>query len=387
MQAQLDKHAIISTLETWSSVNTGSDNLSGIERFAKILRPYFEELGASIDEVELPHRKIITNEGDLLSKPVGKALVATKRPDVHPRILLVGHLDTVFPEDSPFQTTKLLSENRLNGPGVADMKGGVLILLETLKMWESSPHHAKLGWQVILNPDEEVGSPCSQNLLMDAAREAEIGLIFEPSFPDGTLVSERRGSATFTLIARGVSAHAGRAFHLGKNAVTALSPLIVAIDRLNSPTLTVNVGTMHGGIAPNIVPDLAMSRIGIRAETADELDEVLTTIEALAKEQEITTIRHTVRPPKPFDPHTQKLFELLRQCGETNDQILSWEPTGGVCDGNFLAAAGLPTIDTLGVVGGDIHTYDEYVELDSIPQRINLVFNLLTRIAQDGTPW
>lgn len=386
MHTQLDKNAINLTLESWVSLNTGTDNLTGLALFKETLANAFSCLNAKIETIDLPDRIIVNDLGEILSQPVGKALSITKREHVRPRVLLVGHMDTVFSVNSPFQSFIHLDPNRLKGPGACDMKGGILILLESLKLWEASPDADKLGWQVILTPDEEVGSPSSKALLTQAATQANVGLIFEPAFPNGHLVSTRKGSATLTLIARGIAAHAGRDFHKGRSAIVAMSRFIAEADLLNKNDVTINFGHFVGGKATNIVPDLAVCRVGIRADTLEGLETTLLILKKMGEEREfpIEVVVHTTRPPKLFNKTTEKLFEEVGLCGEEMNLSLAWEPSGGVCDGNFLAAAGLPTIDTLGTVGGDIHTFNEYVELDSIPQRIELTYRLLKRIAQNG---
>lgn len=386
MDTELDKSLILSTLESWVSINTGTDNLEGLNAFQNILKGAFAPLNAKFESIDLPERKIVNDHGEIISRPVAPILMWTKRPEVKPRILLTGHLDTVFSANNPFQHYKHLPLNRLNGPGACDMKGGLLVLLETLKLWEASPEAERIGWQVILNSDEEVGSPSSASFLIANAKKADVGLIFEPSFADGTLVSSRKGSATLTFIARGVAAHAGRDFHKGRSAVTAMSRFICEVDALNKGETTINFGHLVAGKAANIVPDLAICRVGIRAESLDALEGCIESIKEMAKEREIPIeiFVQTMRPPKPFDGATEKLFETLRCTAEQMELAVSWAPSGGVCDGNLFAAAGLPTIDTLGVIGGDIHTDREYVEIDSITQRIELSYRLLKRISQHG---
>lgn len=386
MDAIVRNNTIRSTLETWASQNTGTHNLQGLALFSETLSEAFSCLEADAQIIDLPNRTIVDAKGNQLKQPVGQALVFTKREQVRPRVLFVGHMDTVYEMASPFQTCSLQEGNRLKGPGVCDMKGGLFILLEALKQWEASPEASRIGWQVIINADEEVGSPSSRDILHMAAQHADVGLVFEPPFANGAFVSSRKGSATLTAIAHGVSAHAGRDFKKGKSAITALCRFICQADQLNNESVHINFGQIQGGTAANVVPDLALCRISMRADTDAELQDRISVMETFAASSStpIEIVAHTYRPPKPFDDETEKLFMQLRSCAEEMNMAISWQPSGGVCDGNFLAAAGLPTIDTLGAVGGDIHTYNEYVELDSIPKRIELTYRLLKRIAKDG---
>jgi glutamate carboxypeptidase len=352
---------------------------------AKMLMEAFAPLYETCEKVELEPRKWINEAGVAVEKSVAEALRFTKHANAAKKVLLVGHMDTVFPESSSFKAASLIESNRLQGPGVADMKGGLIVMLEALKELESGEHAGKLGWEVIITTDEEVGSPSSKKLLMEAAKRADIGLIFEPSLPDGTLVSARKGSATVEVIARGRSAHAGREHEKGRNAVTALAHFIAEAHKLHAPEkgTIINFGHIQGGVAANVVPDLAIAKVNIRAD--QEIERTVAAFQKIAEKAEegitIEVVPLTLRPPKPFDEKTEALFNAMRACGEELGIELDWQPSGGVCDGNFLAAAGLPCIDTIGVIGGKIHTEEEYVELDSIETRAKLVGHFLNQFA------
>lgn len=372
-------------LEQWVSINSGSDNLEGLSLMCSKLEEAFAPLQAKTEVIELPPRQVVNADGNVVDKPVGKLLRFSKQRDVPNRILLVGHMDTVFPASSAFQKPIRISNSRMQGPGAADMKGGLLIMLTALKKLELHPIAKKLSWEVLITPDEEVGSPSSKGLLMDAARKATVGLIFEPSLPGGALVSARKGSATLTIIARGRAAHVGREHHLGRNAIVALAYFIAEVHRIHDtdPGVIINFGHIHGGTAVNVVPDLAITKVNVRAD--HNLEKVIDTFEELAKKCgdgiSLQVVRNNSRPPKPFDSRTEALFEFMRECAEELGGTLNWEPTGGVCDGNFLAAAGLPTIDTIGAIGGNIHTHDEYIELTSLETRSELVAHFLIKVA------
>lgn len=372
-------------LEEWVAINSGTDHLDGLATQLSALENAFGSLGAKSERLTLPARTVVCDDGHIAEQSIGQVLRFIKREDVKPRILFVGHMDTVFPKDSPFQQAERVDADTLVGPGSADMKGGLVVMLEALKEFEASDDRELLGWEVIITSDEEVGSPVSKELLTRRAKEAEFGLIFEPSLPDGTFVSARKGSATLSVIAKGKAAHAGREHHLGRNAISALTAFLQQVETLHDPDegTLINVGHIQGGTSANVVPDHATAKVNIRAdhdvETVIEQLKELSTKTAEGTSIEVVVL--TLRPPKPFDEKTEKLFTLLKRCGDELGIKVNWQPSGGVCDGNFLAAAGLPTIDTLGVVGGNLHTTEEYVEISSIEKRIQLTVALLKKIA------
>ncbi len=306
------------------------------------------------------------------------------------RVLLTGHMDTVFGADHPFQSLKWLEDGVLNGPGVADMKGGISVMRAALECFEASPFGGRLGWEVVLNSDEEVSSLGSAPLLAEAAARSDIGLTYEPSaLPDGTLAGARKGSGNFSAVVRGRAAHAGRNPDEGRNAIVAPADLAVRLDamRKGRPTLSVNPARIEGGGPNNVVPDLAVLRWNVRPAThEDQLWAEAATAEAIA---DVTTIHDVAihvsgsfaRPPKPMDAHQQRLFDLVKACGADLGQKLGWRDTGGVCDGNNLAAAGLAVVDTLGVRGGAIHSDREFLIVSSLIERARLSALVLMRIA------
>jgi glutamate carboxypeptidase len=300
-------------------------------------------------------------------------------------------MDTVFSPDHPFQTTKMLDANTLNGPGVADLKGGLVAMLVALEAFEQSPLAEKLGWEIIINPDEEIASHGSMPLLKEAAARSHVGFVYEPAFkPDGTLAAARKGNANIDIVVRGRAAHAGREFHKGRNAIVAAAEYTEAIFALNGKrgNVTINPGVIKGGSTSNTVPDLAILEVNVRVEHPEDerwVREAFAEIDArLASREGITIERHTefTRPPKPFDEKQQKLTAFVQACGKELGQDIKLENSGGCCDGNNLYAFGLPNVDTLGVRGGAIHTENEYILLDSLAERASLSTTLLVRIAE-----
>ncbi len=384
-----EKEEMVALVRAWSEINSGSDNLEGLSLMREELKKAFGSLGGEIREIDLPERTIIDSEGNEKKMELGKALHISKRPSAKKRIFLCGHMDTVFGADHSFQKVEELKPGVFRGPGVSDLKGGLVIMLKALEALERSEHAEKIGWEVVINPDEEIGSIGSENLIRDVAKKCAAGLIFEPSLPDGAFVSARKGSGNYAVVVRGKAAHVGREYELGRNAIVLLAEFIQQVDALRSDSVVVNVGEIEGGGPVNVVPSLAIARFNIRVEDQETFDDIgkrLTEIEnELSKRDGLSLKVHclTYRNPKPFDEATQELFERVRKCSEELSFPCSWRATGGVCDGNVAASVGVPTIDTLGARGGKIHTSDEFIELDSLVERTQLTTRILESFASD----
>ncbi|MFQ6022895.1 MAG: hydrolase [Acidiferrobacterales bacterium] len=384
-----DEHAVmVQMLFDWSAINSGSYNLAGLGRMRQALISAFRPLQGTIEEIDLAPMEMVDGDGKVLQVPLGKALRITRRLEARHHVFLGGHMDTVFGSDHPFQKTVWRDKHSLNGPGVADLKGGLVVMLKVLEALERSPYAETVGWEVLINPDEEIGSPGSAPLLEASARRNQFGLIYEPALSDGTLAGARKGSGNFVAVIRGKAAHAGREHHLGHNAVVALADFIRAIDALNGkqPGITVNPGKIEGGGPVNIVPDLAICRFNIRVATVDEQAWVENQLQAICEQinqregYKLELHGDFGRTPKALTPESQTLFETIAACGKDLGLSIEWKPTGGCCDGNNLAAAGLPNVDTLGVRGGHIHSADEFVLVDSLTERARLSALLLMKL-------
>jgi glutamate carboxypeptidase len=375
--------------------NSYSRNLEGLATVADQLTELFGGLGAPIQSVPLRPGEIIDDAGARTEFELGRALRIIKRPEAPIRVLLVGHMDTVFPPDHPFQKPSLLEDGILRGPGAADLKGGLVVMQATLAAIERSPWAKNLGWEVLINPDEEIGSPGSAPLLAEAAGRNQFGLVYEPALPDGSLVSSRKGTGGFTIAVKGRSAHAGRDFDKGRNAVCALAEIVCHINELNGQRegVTLNPGCVLGGGPINVVPDFALLRFNVRTTRPDDerwvLDRLARILSAQNKKEGIAVdFRGKFsRQPKLIDDRHQSLFQMVARCGRQQAMALAFQPSGGCCDGNNLTAAGLANIDTMGVVGGQIHTEEEYMRLDSLTGRAKLGALLLLSLATGQIEW
>jgi len=378
-----------------SNLNSGSFNTAGVDACAARLRQLFAPLGAEAESIAVAPYRYTDDRGEWRERPLGQALRLRKRPEAPLRVFLCGHLDTVFGAEHPFQSARVAGDDRMHGPGVADLKGGLLAMFLALSALEQSPQRERIGWEVLFNPDEEIGSRGSAPLLAEAAQRNHFGLVYEPAYPDGGLASERKGSGNFDIVVRGRAAHAGRNPEDGRNAIAAAAALATELHGINGRRegLTLNVGYVHGGGPLNIVPDRCVLKFNVRTSRHEDEAWLLDTVQKLVddaggREGYALELRGGfTRPPKPVSAGTARLQQLLGGCGETLGLQLQFRPTGGCCDGNNLAAHGLANVDNLGVVGGEIHSDREWMRISSLAERGKLSALLLLKLASGELTW
>jgi glutamate carboxypeptidase len=388
---------MVETVRAWAGISSWSLDPEGLAEMHRAASEAFATLGP-VERIPGGNRSDIGKDGRETTSPLGDAFRVRggAGPAGSPRVLLGIHMDTVYPPNSEPPRVELTAAGAiLSGPGVADAKGGLAVMLIALEAFTRFGPADRLRWEVFINADEELGSPDSAPLLAEAAARNDVGLLFEPALDEaGTLAGARKGSGNFTVVIRGRAAHAGRHFAEGRNAVAAAARLATACDPLNDSGrgVTVNVAALHGGEGFNVVPDLAVLRLNARVATAADADWLSARLaelvaEANAAEGFSASLHGGFHcPPKPFDGLTRSLFDRVRACGDELSLTLIAEPTGGVCDGNKLAAAGLPTLDTLGVRGGGIHSPDEYLVVASLAERAKLTALVLADLAERGLP-
>ena len=375
----------------WAALNSGSRNLGGLERMADLLADAFAALPGVLRLENPATVEAVDSAGRKIQLQHGRHLHLSVRPTAPVQLLFTGHMDTVFAPDHPFQEVRWLEDGVLNGPGVADMKGGIAVMLAALKAVEQSREAERIGYEVVINSDEEVGSPASAPLLARAAAGKRAALTYEPAaLPDGTLAGARPGSGNFAMVVRGRSAHAGRNPEDGRNALLAASDLALRLDALKRDGLTVNPSRIEGGSPGNVVPDLAILRVNLRPRTPDIETEAKRQMDALVaavaaeRDVKIEVSGSFGRPPKPLTGQAVALFNLVKQAGADLGQSIAWQPSGGVCDGNNIAACGVPVVDTMGVRGGKIHSMEEFLIVDSLKERAALSALTILRLAAEA---
>ena len=388
---KIDNHAadMLSTVESWSAQNSGSHNRGGLIAMRGLLSERFSDLPGTIEEVALPKGEYVAKNGMFESIAYEPALQVSVRPDAPVQLVLTGHYDTVFPEDFHFQKPVRIDDDTINGPGTADMKAGLMVMLTALQTLEHSDNASNIGYSVLMSPDEEIGSPGSSAILAQLGKRSHVGLTYEPALADGSMAGARKGSGNFSLVIKGRAAHAGREHHIGRNAIAAMAEFIGGIEALNGQRdgVTFNIAKIDGGGAYNIVPELAIGRFNVRMKETEDMPwiqgELDSLVASLNDKDGIHAHMHGgfTRPPKPMAPANAQVFDWVKQAGGLLGQEIKWSPSGGVCEGNNLWASGCPNVDTLGVRGGDIHSDREFMKISSLVERARLSSVILMKLA------
>ncbi len=297
-------------------------------------------------------------------------------------VLLLAHMDTVFPigtlEKMPFYTL----EEKTFGPGVSDMKGGIVVGLTAIATLLESGHNQPRPVTILFTSDEETGSACSRALIEKLAKDSVLVLVLEPAMPDGSVKTWRKGVGEFRVYIRGRAGHAGADHEKGRNAIEEMAHQVIAIQELTdyASGTTLNVGVVHGGIASNVIPDEAVAEIDLRVIQPGETERIMTALYSLKPFLDGTTIEVTGnlnRPPMAFDKMMQFTFEKARALAATLGIDLKAGGTGGASDANFISPLGIPVLDGLGPAGGEYHSDREYIITASLSERARLLFSLL----------
>jgi glutamate carboxypeptidase len=378
---------IVDRAVAWCAINSGSRHRAGLERQRQVLLDAFGNLPAAPTDIPLGASPEVGADGRVGEQAHPAAIAVVVRPEASVQVVLTGHYDTVYPETSGFQAVTTRPDGALHGPGIADMKGGISVMLAALEAFERHPLAHKVGYRVLLSPDEEIGSVASAPILAQFARLGHVGLTYEPALADGALASARKGSGNFHIVVHGKAAHAGRDFAAGRNAVMEAARIAQALHALNGlrDGVTCNIAKIDGGSPLNMVPDVAVVRFNLRFPAADDAAwferEVDKIVASTGEGLHAHLHGRITRGAKPFNAAQQRLFGAIKDVGALLGQDIAWKPSGGVCEGNNLFASGLPNVDTLGVRGGDIHSEAEHAWPDSFVERAQLSALILMKLA------
>jgi glutamate carboxypeptidase len=360
----------LSLLETLVNMDTSSRAAAALAEAGRWIESQLRALDFDVERHDRPSH--------------GPVLIGRSSGRGRHRVLLLAHYDTVFEPGEPSRRPFTVRGARAYGPGVADMKGGVITLWEVLRFLRAAGWDGYRTLTVIHNPDEETGSETSRSLIELEGRSADYCLVFEPGRPDGSIVTARKGIAHFTLTVTGRAAHAGVAPQEGASAVLALARKIVAIHALNDYArgLTLNTIVTRGGTRANVVPDEAVSQIDMRTPTMIAGQEAVARLQAIAAAHDVPGTHAVLtggidRPPFEPGPGGAVLLSLARAHARSLGFTLKDTTTGGGSDGNLIAALGVPVLDGLGAVGGAFHSPDEYLETGTIPPRAALAALLM----------
>lgn len=369
---------LLSDLERLVNIDCGSYTPEGIGRVADLVESRLAALGAEVDR--LPHRP---GPGE---PQLGDLIIGRARGQA-PRVLLIGHMDTVFDPGTAGARPYRAAAGRAYGPGVTDMKAGLLAGLHALAALQESGHQP--AFTFVANPDEEIGSPFSTPHIRSLAAEHDVALVLECARANGDIVSARKGIADYRLTFEGRAAHAGVEPEKGRSAILEAAHQAIALHALNGrwPGVTLNAGVIRGGTRPNVVPERCVMEVDLRAASGAAFKAASREVERLLSTSVIPGVRTHVQamaghPPMEKTAASARLVELAVSIAADLGFDLRDAATGGASDANTTAAAGLPTLDGLGPVGGDDHSADEWLDLASVVPRTALLATLIARVGE-----
>jgi glutamate carboxypeptidase len=352
------------------SIDSPSSDKQGTDRLGRLLAARLADVGCAVEVTP--------------SALYGDTVMGTLHGHGRARLLLIGHLDTVYPAGTAAARPFTLRDGRAYGPGTADMKGGVLVGLYALSVLAALPRRPFAALSLLLNADEEVGSPGSAGVIATQSAGADAVLVLEAARASGALVSARKGVGTYRLTVEGRAAHAGANPDQGRNAIVELCHKLVAIDALNGrwPGVTVTVGTIEGGTVTNVVPDAARAAIDARAPDEAGAAALEQALRAIADQVIVEGTRTSLaggwlHPPMPCRPGTTALLALARRAATELGFAVADVTSGGASDANRPSALGIPTLDGLGPIGAGAHSPHEHIVIGSIVPRTALLARLI----------
>jgi glutamate carboxypeptidase len=367
-----DLHALV-------DVDCGTYVPDGVNEVADLMEKRFASHGWAVERIIHSPGTDGQRYGDI----VVARLAGSRKPGGR-RVLLVGHMDTVFPAGTaparPFRTER----NRAFGPGVSDMKGGLLAGLYAVSALQSLGFGDFDSVTYVCNPDEEVGSPFSGPVILESARQADVCFVLEGARENGDIVSARKGVQDVRIRYIGRAAHAGVEPERGRSATLQAARTTIALHELNErwPGVTVNVGVIQGGIRPNVVAERCELHVDVRGPTARSFEEALAEVDRLVRATTVPDVGVEVESLSGFPPmeKTDAIARLAERAMEIAAELgfeLNDAATGGASDANPIAGIGVPVLDGLGPIGGGDHSPGEWLDLDSVVPRMALLAALI----------
>ncbi|MGD9119806.1 MAG: M20 family metallopeptidase [Desulfobacterales bacterium] len=371
----------ISDLETVVNIDSGSHYAEGLNQVAGFFQKRFDRIGwktthHAFDDGTVPCLEVSNRplDGD----------------DTALDLLFIGHMDTVFKEGTTVTRPFTMDEKRAYGPGVCDMKGGLVTMLHVAEVLQQTGVADNIAIAMAFNSDEEIGSRVSRPWYEGLAQKSRCVFVFEPWRATGERLLHRKGGGVYYVTCLGRAAHAGVAPEDGANAVVELAHQILAIKELAREDIgtTVNVTVISGGTAANVIPDMARASVDVRIAEPAEAQRIQDGFSALGQNIQTADVRIEVsgginRPPMVPSEKTLQLWEQIKTIGEAIGIDMQLTSTGGCSDGNFTASLGIPTIDAMGIRGGGAHSLDEYIDLDTIVPNVHLMCEIVKGFA-DG---
>ncbi len=371
MKAPFDLEGYLKDLEYLVNIDSQSTYPEGVEKVGDFFVRAFETLGWRVEKKSL-------------GPSVGPGLKITNGEPPYDAILL-GHLDTVFPKGTTAERPFSRKGDRAFGPGVNDMKSGLLMGLYAARALSAAG--APGSWCLVYNSEEEIGSRRARPWIEEIARQSRTAVILEPARPNGNYVNQRKGLGRIEAVFHGKAAHAGVEPEKGVSAVNEMAHWILGLHGVTDleKGTTLNAGLVSGGTGANVVPEKASMTVDVRIREPEERERIAAKIEELKANPATPGIKveadfFLTRPPMNPTPQTMKLCRLAEEAGREIGVDVHWQSTGGGSDGNFTAALGVPTVDGFGALGGGSHAVTEYVEIGKISSRFALLMGILERI-------
>ncbi|MGQ4667939.1 M20 family metallopeptidase [Metabacillus halosaccharovorans] len=377
METFLQQHSekMLNFIEKLVNIDSGSYNKKGVDQIGEILRNCYENLGF--------HVKVIPQ------KEYGNHLVIEHKESINPSIVILAHMDTVFPKGTVLERAFRIEGQRAYGPGVIDMKSSHAAVLFAIKALINERDEAYKHIKIILNSEEEIGSPTSKSLIEKEAKNTKYALVMEPARKDGSLVSARRGKGNYTLIVEGKAAHSGIEPEKGRSAIEELAHKIIQLHELSDHEngISVNVGLIEGGSSANTVSDHAEAQIDVRMKEIDQVELIEEKLEEICSTTEVAGTKIVLegemnRPPMEKNKKTRALLRLIQAVGDEIGIEIEDTATGGGSDASFTSSLGIATIDGLGPIGGNAHSDKEYLEIPSLVERTHLLATIIKRLVE-----
>lgn len=380
MDKFLENHQedMLGFLKELVNIDSGSYHKSGVDLIGNLINEQFQSLGFEVETYE--------------EKEFGNHLIVRHKEANNPKIIILAHLDTVFPEGTADERPFRIDEDKAYGPGVIDMKASLVSILYAIRALIESNLDGFKNVQIILNSDEEVGSLTSKKLIEHHAIGKKYALVMEPARKNGSIVSARRGKGNYTLHVHGKAAHSGIEPEKGRSAIEELARKVIQLHELSDPKrgINVNVGVIEGGSSVNTVSEHASAQIDIRISEMEQVQPLEEKLEEICSTTDVTGTKVVLegeinRPPMEKTEKTRQLLEVIRRAGESIGVEIDDTATGGGSDASFTAALGIATIDGLGPIGGNAHSDKEYLELASFIPRTLLLATVIQMLSESET--
>lgn len=366
---------MLSLLEELVNIDSGSANKEGIDQIGARLSAVYRENGFLVEVIE--------------EKEQGNHLLIQHKDAVNPKIIAVAHMDTVFKKGTAKERPFKIEGNRAFGPGVIDMKASQVALLYGLKALIRGGYKGFKNVQIVLNSDEEIGSPTSRTLIEDQAEGKSYALIMEPARKNGALVSARRGGGRYSLYVTGKAAHSGIEPENGISAIEELAHKTLKLHALtdHDQGISVSVGLIEGGESVNTIAPSAVGHVDVRISKMEQAEEIDRKVREICNTADIpgTSIHlegGVNRPPMVKNTQTIELLKVIEAVGEQVGVEVKDVATGGGSDASFTSAKGIPTVDGLGPVGGNAHSDEEYLEVPTLVERTHMLAELIRRLSE-----